>query len=94
MKVLLKKSLLLVRIALLCPAFSWGAASPVPGHNNELSFNPDFLELSDGNNAKNIDLSYFMNASGAAPGEYTVDVIMVKLLTVKLKSILPNKIMS
>lgn len=76
MKVLLKKSLLLVRIALLCPAFSWGAASPVPGHNNELSFNPDFLELSDGNNAKNIDLSYFMNASGAAPGEYTVDVIM------------------
>lgn len=37
------------------------------GHNNELSFNPDFLELSDGNNAKNIDLSYFMNASGAAP---------------------------
>lgn len=53
-----------------------GSCVSVPGHNNELSFNPDFLELSDGNNAKNIDLSYFMNASGAAPGEYTVDVIM------------------
>lgn len=34
------------------------------------------MQLSDGDNAKNIDLNYFANASGAAPGEYTVDVVM------------------
>lgn len=34
------------------------------------------MQLSDGDNAKNIDLNYFASASGAAPGEYNVDVVM------------------
>ncbi|WP_024212622.1 fimbria/pilus outer membrane usher protein [Escherichia sp. TW14182] len=76
MKYPIKKSLLLIRITLLFPAFSWATVSPVPGSNGGYSFNPDFLQLSDGENAKNIDLNYFANASGAAPGQYTVDVII------------------
>lgn len=76
MKRSIKKSLLLVRIALLFPAFSWATVSPAPGSNQGFSFNPDFLQLSDGNNAQSIDLNYFANASGAAPGKYTVDVII------------------
>ncbi|EQC3334523.1 fimbria/pilus outer membrane usher protein [Escherichia coli] len=72
----LKKSFLLVRIALLCPAFSWAAVSPAPDSSNGFSFNPDFLKLSDGYSAQKIDLTYFANASGAAPGKYTVDVIL------------------
>lgn len=76
MKVSLKKSFILLRIALLYPAFSWAAVYPVSDRSNGLTFNPAFLKLSDGNNAKNIDLSYFSNASGAAPGKYTVDIIM------------------
>lgn len=76
MKGTIKKSLLLIRIALLFPTFSWAAISSAAETNTGLSFNPDFLQLSDGNNAKNINLSYFSKASGAAPGDYTVDVIL------------------
>ncbi|MCQ6605380.1 FimD/PapC N-terminal domain-containing protein [Escherichia coli] len=76
MKGSLKKSLLLLRITIICPVFSCAAVSPSPDNSHRFSFNPDFLQLSDGDNAKNIDLNYFANASGAAPGEYTVDVVM------------------
>lgn len=64
----IKKSLLLLRITIICPVFSCAAVSPSPDNSHRFSFNPDFLQLSDGDNAKNIDLNYFANASGAAPG--------------------------
>ncbi|HCY2330281.1 TPA: fimbrial biogenesis outer membrane usher protein [Escherichia coli] len=73
MTVSLKKSLLLVRFALLFPAFSW-ANLPSVTDNDEWFFDHNFLRLSDGDNAENIDLSYFTRASGAVPGKYTVDV--------------------
>lgn len=76
LKTLLKKIILLISLAFLCPLFSWASEYSVTVHNNELLFNPDFLKLSDGENWKNIDLSYFTNASGAAPGEYSVDVLV------------------
>ena len=76
MKGSLEKSLLLLRITIICPVFSCAAVSPSPDNSHRFSFNPDFLQLSDGDNAKNIDLNYFASASGAAPGEYNVDVVM------------------
>ncbi|WP_277611778.1 FimD/PapC N-terminal domain-containing protein, partial [Escherichia coli] len=66
----------MLRITIICPVFSCAAVSPSPDNSHRFSFNPDFLQLSDGDNAKNIDLNYFASASGAAPGEYNVDVVM------------------
>lgn len=75
MNATLKKGLLLVRLALFFPAFSWANTYP-DVDKKEWLFDHDFLQLSDGANAENIDLSYFSSASGAAPGKYTVDVII------------------
>lgn len=76
MNISLQKTLLFVRVALLFPAFTSAAISITPDLNNGMSFNPDFLKISDGDNVKNIDLGYFLHASGAAPGKYIVDVFM------------------
>ncbi|HBZ8587215.1 TPA: fimbrial biogenesis outer membrane usher protein [Salmonella enterica subsp. enterica] len=43
---------------------------------DSLSFNPSFLRLSDGDRAKDIDLSYFSSKGGQLPGDYEVDVIL------------------
>lgn len=42
----------------------------------EVSFDPDFLVLSDGKNSKNTDLSYFSSEGGFLPGEYKVQVLV------------------
>ncbi|WP_370612385.1 fimbria/pilus outer membrane usher protein [Citrobacter meridianamericanus] len=42
----------------------------------EFNFNPDFLKLSDGSNAENIDLSYFSRKGMQAPGEYYVRILL------------------
>lgn len=42
----------------------------------EFNFNPDFLKLSDGKNAENIDLSYFSRSGMQAPGEYYVRILL------------------
>ena len=76
MKGIIKTPLLLIRVAILLPAFSWASVNSTYNSNTGFTFNADFLKLSDGENAKNIDLSYFAKASGAVPGKYTVDVIL------------------
>lgn len=69
------KQSLLVQTALVFPALYWATVASA-ADNSEITFDSEFLKLSDGNNAKNIDLGYFAKASGAAPGKYTVDVIL------------------
>jgi len=61
----LKKIAFYIKLAFLFPACTWAG-----------SFNSDFLVLSDGENARSADLSYFTKATGASPGKYKVDVFL------------------
>ncbi|RBQ41323.1 fimbria/pilus outer membrane usher protein [Escherichia coli] len=76
MKTSIKKTLLLVKLAIFFSACGWGLEASASDKNQDFVFDPNFLKLSDGKAAKNIDLSYFSNASGAVPGSYYVDVIV------------------
>ncbi|EKC2616436.1 fimbrial biogenesis outer membrane usher protein [Salmonella enterica] len=44
--------------------------------SSALTFNPDFLKFSDGDAAKNVNLSYFSYKGGQEPGTYRVDIIV------------------
>lgn len=50
--------------------------SSTAGPSFAQSFNPDFLRLSDGDRAKDINLSYFSDKGGQQPGDYHVDVVV------------------
>lgn len=60
----------------LCIAQPAGAADQPPTASSALTFDPDFLKLSDGESAKNINLSYYAYAGGQEPGQYRVDVLV------------------
>ncbi|EHI5300801.1 fimbrial biogenesis outer membrane usher protein [Salmonella enterica] len=52
------------------------AADLSRSESSVLTFDPDFLKLSDGNNAKNINLSYFSRSGGLEPGLFRVDILV------------------
>lgn len=47
-----------------------------PAYCREVSFDPDFLTLSDGKNSTNTDLSYFSSVGGFLPGDYKVQILV------------------
>lgn len=65
MELELKKVASFIKLSLLFPACVYAG-----------DFNSDFLIISDGEGARNVDLSYFTKATGASPGRYEVDVIL------------------
>lgn len=52
------------------------AADLSRSESSVLTFDPDFLKLSDGNNAEHINLSYFSRSGGMEPGQYRVDILV------------------
>lgn len=67
-----------LRWLLLCAVLLPGLMSPGAQAVSEDTqhFNPDFLRLSDGDRAQDIDLSWFSEKGGQAPGAWPVDVIV------------------
>ncbi|EJO3305109.1 fimbrial biogenesis outer membrane usher protein [Escherichia coli] len=91
MNILLKKAFSFVNLLIIFPVGSLSAES-------KISFNPNFLFLSDGDSAKKINLDYFSHSTGSAPGKYTVDVYVNDKLVGKSQSIdfspINNKLMA
>ncbi|ENQ1254766.1 fimbrial biogenesis outer membrane usher protein [Escherichia coli] len=72
------KTLAIAKISIITQMLILMNTSPVYASEDirKMTFNPNFLQFSDGDDSKKIDLSYFSITNGAGPGVYRVDVIL------------------
>ncbi|WP_250233657.1 FimD/PapC N-terminal domain-containing protein, partial [Escherichia coli] len=61
---------------LLGCAFIVVTYSSYAASSDNATFDPNFLKMSDGEEARHLDLKYFMRPGGMSPGTYTVAIFL------------------